>query len=93
MEYYTLAVQNGDPNAMHQLADMYEHGKGVTKSIKKGIEHHAQAANQGHAGAQLYVGVNYVNGQGVDQSNELARAWWIKAAVQDNEQALQFLQK
>jgi TPR repeat protein len=35
----------------------------------------------------------YVNGEGVDQSNELAREWWIKAAVQDEETALQYLQQ
>ena len=35
MECYTLAVQNGDPNAMHQLADMYEHGKRCYKINQK----------------------------------------------------------
>ena len=34
----------------------------------------------------------YYNSEGVDQSFELAREWWIKAAVQDDEQALKCLQ-
>jgi TPR repeat protein len=38
------------------------------------------------------LGNQYVNGKGVDQSDELAREWWIKAAVQDDERALQNLQ-
>jgi TPR repeat protein len=35
----------------------------------------------------------YAKGDSVDQSNELAREWWIKAAVQDHESALQSLQQ
>jgi len=92
IEYYTLAIQNGNPNAMNQLADMYYFGKGVTKSIEKAIELYAQAANQGHASAQFNLGSMYYKGEGVDESNERAREWWIKAAVQDQEQALQWLQ-
>jgi TPR repeat protein len=92
IEYYTLAVKNGDPNAMYRLARMYELGQGVTKSIEKAIEFYTQAANQGHATAQANLGAAYCNGNGVDQSYELAREWWIKAAVQDNETALQNLQ-
>jgi len=93
IEYYTLAIQNGDPNAMYSLAGMYHHGKGVTKSMEKAIDLFTQAANQGHASAQFNLGVLYYNGNGVDQSYELAREWWIKAAVQDHETALQYLQE
>jgi tetratricopeptide (TPR) repeat protein len=93
IEYYTLAIQQGDPNAMAGLADMYHQGKSVTKSIEKAIEFYTQAVKQGHASAQFNFGVLYYNGNGVDQSYELAREWWIKAAVQDDETALQYLQE
>jgi TPR repeat protein len=93
IEYYTLAIQNGDPNAMFGLAAMYHQGQGVTKSIEKAIELWTRAANQGHASAQSNVGLLYVKGEGVGQSNERAREWWIKAAVQDEETALQCLQR
>jgi uncharacterized protein len=92
IEYYTLAIQHDDPNAMFDLATMYDHGEGVTNSIKKAIELYIPAAYQGHARAQVNLGISYVTGKGVDQSNELAREWWIKATVQDQEQALQMLQ-
>jgi len=91
IEYYTLALQQDDPNAMFRLATMYNQGEGVTTSLKKAIEFYTQAANQGHACAQFNLGNKYVNGKGVDQSNELAREWWIKAAVQDHESALKNL--
>jgi TPR repeat protein len=35
----------------------------------------------------------YCNGEGIEVSYERARAWWIQAAVQDQEDALQHLQK
>jgi hypothetical protein len=92
IEYYALAIQNGDPNAMFGLAFMYAHGEGVTKSIEKAIDLCTHAADQGHANAQCNLGVFYIKGEGVDQSNELAREWWIKAAVQDQERALKNLQ-
>jgi len=93
IEYNTLAAQQGDPNALFGLATMYEEGEGVATSIEKAVEFYTSAANQGHASAQCNLGCMYVNGEGVDQSNELGRAWWIKAAVQDQEIALQLLQR
>jgi TPR repeat protein len=92
IEYYTLAIQQSDPNAMFGLALMYHQGQGVTKSIKKCIELYTQTADQGHASAQYNLGYCYRYGEGVVQSTELAREWWIKAAVQDQKQALQHLQ-
>ena len=93
IEYYTLAIQKGDPNAMFGLATMYHHGQGVTKSIEQAAELYTQAANQGHASAQCNLGVLYGQGEGIALSDERAREWWIKAAVQDHKGALQNLQK
>ena len=93
IEYLTLALQQGDPNAMFGLATMYDCGAGVAKSLEKAIELYTQAANQGHGGAQVNLGIMYYSGEGIDQSFELAREWWIKAAVQDKENALQMLQR
>jgi TPR repeat protein len=93
IEYYTLAIQQGDPNAMFGLALMYYQGQGVTKSIEKAIELFTQAANQGHVRAQFILGLMCIKGEGVDKSIKLAREWWIKAALQDHETALQQLQQ
>ena len=51
IEYFTLAVQQDDPNAMFGLAAMYYQGEVVTKSIEKAIELFTRAAKQGHAAA------------------------------------------
>jgi TPR repeat protein len=127
IEYFTLAIQENDPNAMYGLACMYVHGQGVAKSFERAVELFALAANQGHATAQYNSGVAYANGksvaqsdekafelltlaanqgyakaqfnlgnlyihgQGVAQSNDKARKWWLKAALQEDEDAIEYL--
>ena len=49
------------------------------------------AANQRHATAQFNLGNRYYNGQGVAQSNAMARKWWLKAALQEDESAIKNL--
>jgi hypothetical protein len=47
-------------------------------------------ATQGHADAQLLVGLSYANGWGIDKSGALAEIWYRKAALNNNA-AAQFL--
>jgi TPR repeat protein len=41
-------------------------------------------ATQGDAEAQVFVGLSYENGWGIDRSAQLARVWYQKAAIKDN---------
>jgi hypothetical protein len=41
-------------------------------------------AAQGHANAQIFIGLAYANGWGVGKSPKLARLWYRKAAEQGN---------
>lgn len=41
-------------------------------------------ATQGHSEAQVFVGLAYANGWGVDKSRKLASHWYQKAAKNDN---------
>jgi len=47
-------------------------------------------ATQGHVDAQVFVGLSYANGWGVDKNIKLAGHWYQKAAKRDNATA-QFL--
>jgi TPR repeat protein len=47
-------------------------------------------ATQGHAEAQLLVGLSYANGWGTDPNGRLAEVWYRKAALNNNP-AAQFL--
>ena len=95
IKYLNMAVKQGCPNAMCGLAKMYDFGEGVAQSFEKATELYAlaanQAANQGHAGAQYNLGVLYEDGTGVTQSIDMARKWWLKAALQEDEDAIKAL--
>ena len=41
-------------------------------------------ATQGHTDAQVFVGLSYANGWGVDKNTKLASHWYQKAARNDN---------
>lgn len=41
-------------------------------------------ATQGHSDAQVFVGLSYANGWGVDKNTKLAGHWYQKAAKNDN---------
>ena len=52
------------------------------------------SADQGHVtAAMINLGVMYINGQGVGQSNQMAREWLVKAAEQGDETAVEYLEK
>ena len=41
-------------------------------------------ATQGHADAQVFVGLSYQNGWGTEKSTQLAEVWYQKAAIKNN---------
>ena len=90
-EYYEQAAHLGHASSLYNLGDMYEIGKGVEQSYKRAKEHYEQAAHLGHADSQLNLGVMYHQGQGVEKDNDKARTAWNKAAAQENENALKYL--
>ena len=47
------------------MGAMYDTGRGVAENNRKAIEWLNLAATQGYAHAQAYLGVMYVNGEGV----------------------------
>jgi hypothetical protein len=76
---------------MCALASLYVQGQGVAQSFEKTAELYTLAANQGHADGQVNLGSAYYNGKGVAQSNAMARKWWLKAALQEQEIAIKNL--
>jgi TPR repeat protein len=50
----------------------------------------SRLATQGQSDAQVFVGLSYANGWGVDRNAKLASLWYKKAALNDNPSA-QFL--
>ena len=78
----------GDAKTKFNLGWMYENGKGgVTKDEAEAVEWYRLAAEQGHAQAQLNLGILYDNGLGVKQDYAEAIRWYRQAAAQGNAQA------
>ena len=89
---FEKAAQQGHTNAMFNLGAMYKNGQGTDPSIEKAHAYCNMAADRGHSGAQYNIGCAYYNGDaGFNQSFEMAREWWTKAAAQGHEEAIKNL--
>ena len=93
-DLYGMAAVQGDVRAQVNLGNMYYHGKDIEQSFPKAIALFTLAANQGNAGAQYNLGNSYYRGgEGVDQSNVMAREWWTKAVAQGLPEAIDSLKQ
>ncbi len=87
-EYFLLAAEQGNIDAMYNLGIMYDQGLGVEQSCEQAAEYFRLAAAQGNASAQYNLGVYYCQGTGVEQSYEQAAEYFRLAAEQGEVRAL-----
>ena len=83
IEELRAAAEQGDTDAMSELAIIYEVGDGVEEDISKAIYWHTLAAEHGDAREQIDLGHMYKIGQGVEKNYENALYWYRKAAEQN----------
>ena len=76
-----------DRDLFQGLSRMYYGGKGVPQDYTEARKWYRKAADQGHADAQLRLGLMYDNGKGVPQDYTEARKWYRKAADQGDAMA------
>ena len=69
---------------------MYVHGEGLPRDDKEATKWFRKAAEQGHAQAQLKLGIAYMEGVGVPKDLVAAYAWWNLAAYNDWEKAAKY---
>ena len=75
------------------LADLYEHGIGVTQDYLQAHYWYSKAAAQNNYVAQYRLGMLYQNGYGVPQDEAAARVWLKKSAQQNYLPADEMLEK
>ena len=80
-EWRPLAEQ-GDAQAQHNLASMYNKGEGVSADDTEAVKWYLLAAEQGVSSAQYNLGNAYRNGEGVNQDYSEAKKWYLLAAEQ-----------
>jgi TPR repeat protein len=85
--WYWQAAEQGDTGARMKLGTMLIMGRGFSEgsSVTKAIE---AAAEKGHPYAQSFLAKLYLDGLGLDQSDELAEKWFQRAAEQGDESAI-----
>ncbi len=89
LKWYTLAAENGNKDALNELAFMYYTGNGVEQNLEKGAEMFLESAYKGSILAQYNVGLIYYSGDGFgDVDLKSAFAWIAIAATNGNQQAL-----
>lgn len=84
MERCYKSAQAGDAESQYTIGIQYEQGQsGYPKDYAEAAKWYRKAAEQGHAGAQLYLGVFLAQGQGVKP--DFVEAYkWIELAKRGN---------
>ena len=83
-EFRALAEQ-GNEVAYHNLAMMYESGKGVPIDEQQALYWYRKAADRGLAADQVVLGGMYSEGRVIPKDESLAAYWYRKAAIQGND--------
>ncbi|WP_298608879.1 hypothetical protein [uncultured Thiothrix sp.] len=92
-KWYAKAAKQGYPKAQHNLALLYEDGRGVPQSYTEAAKWYAKAAKAGFSEAQNNLAVLYIMGNGVKQDRAQAEKLLTAAVGQGNENARRNLQK
>lgn len=83
-EFYKLAAEANNFEAIYRLGTYYYYGKGVTQDYSESVKCYRRAAEQGDALAQCDLGYCLDTGKGITQNLAEALEWYRKAAEQGN---------
>ena len=80
MDWYKIAAEANDADALLRIGKMYYHGYGVSADDAEAVKWFLRAADEGSADAMDYIGYMFIYGQGVEQNNDAALNWLVRAA-------------
>jgi len=83
----TLAAENGDVKAMHNLGVYLFRGEGGPQDLTGAAQWFGKAATNGVVESQYNLGLLYQSGSGLPKDPVRARAWFERAAAKGDEQA------
>lgn len=86
-------AQNGDSDAMYQLAQNFDLGLGVPLDRGEALKWYAEAANKQHADAAYQLGYASYWGKGVKRDYLNAHNWFIIAAENGHRPSMSYLSK
>ncbi|WED24911.1 sel1 repeat family protein [Vibrio sp. JC009] len=87
--FWQIAIEahNGSPRAKFEMGKALISGIGVDINIEKGIQVIEEVANDGNAGAQVFMGDWYIAESNKDPKPKLSAEWHFRAAQQNNTDA------
>lgn len=88
VRWIRFVAEQGDADALFNLAIMYYNGQGVPQDYVEAVKWFSKAAEQGVPEAQYNLGLMYFNGQGVPQDYVEAHFWSNLAAAQGYKEAI-----
>jgi len=83
----TLAAENGDVHAMHNLGVYYFRGEGGAQDLVGAARWFQRAASAGVVESQYNLGLLYQSGSGVPRDLVQARKWFGEAAAKGDVEA------
>ena len=90
--WFTVAAENGVPQAQYNLGLMYYRGEGVPRQLYEALKWMRQAAAGGHLPAQRAVGQLYLTGlDTMGQDLQEARTWLTSAASRGDRESRRLL--
>lgn len=86
IDWYTKGAKLGDTNCMNCLGNVYRKQENYSLAMKW----YKKAANaeDKNDDAMNSLGLMYSNGEGVKEDQEIAKEWWLKAANEENVEAM-----
>jgi TPR repeat protein len=84
IEFWEPLAEQGNVDALRNLAQLYRLGLGVQQDDAKAFALYEDAAERGSDEAQVNVAFLLLTGKGVDQDREKAASWFAKASDQGN---------
>ena len=88
LEWWEKAADQGDPEALFNLALALRHGQGIAADPQRAFSLLLRAADEGLPPAQARLGLLYVTGDGVAQDSIEACKWFMIAAHGGDEGAV-----
>ncbi|GBB95369.1 hypothetical protein RclHR1_02520004 [Rhizophagus clarus] len=81
-------AENGEEEAMFELAFFYKKGEGTKRNLEKAFYWYQKAAENGNKKAMNNLAICYENGEGTERNLKKAFYWYQKAAENGNEKSI-----
>ena len=89
VDFYFIAAEAGNPEALYLIGHLYETGIGLDKSNKDAKNYYLKAANKGNVDAMMKIAHLYKKGKGgLQKSKQQAMLYYQKAADLGNVDAM-----